>query len=78
MEYSYSLLSEAAYADLRNKIDSDDIESALVSSGFSQSQAEDFVTHWRVAHHLPNTNTGFSATVFESIDNPGEYVFAMR
>ncbi|MBT3029756.1 MAG: hypothetical protein KME36_01440 [Candidatus Thiodiazotropha sp. (ex Lucina pensylvanica)] len=85
-------LSEASYADFRaaeqpdGSYRSSDVQTALINiggennedKGFSLTQAADFVTHWRVAHHLPNTSTGFSATIFESLDNPGEYVFAMR
>ncbi|MCG8015397.1 MAG: hypothetical protein JAY97_04205 [Candidatus Thiodiazotropha sp. 'RUGA'] len=90
--YSSALLSEASYANFQTAINPDGsfnegrVITALVNingvvdpdKGFSQAQAEDFVRHWRVAHHLPNTSTGFSATVFESLDNPGEFVFAMR
>jgi hypothetical protein len=88
--YMRAALAEAAYANLEGVTVADDLSSALQrigekpgepddpNKGFSLSQAKDFASHWRVAHHLPNTNTGFSATVFESIDNPGEYVFAMR
>ncbi|MCM8922414.1 MAG: hypothetical protein LC540_20545, partial [Candidatus Thiodiazotropha sp.] len=84
--FETALLSEASYADLERIRDADDLKTALINiggvddddKGFSPIQAEDFVTHWRVAHHQPNTPTGFSATVFESIDNPGEFVFAMR
>ncbi|MCG8090916.1 MAG: hypothetical protein JAY62_14295 [Candidatus Thiodiazotropha endolucinida] len=84
ISYEYALLSEASYADLEGIRDSDDLKTALVNlngivdedKGFSQIQAEDFVRHWRVAHHLPNTSTEFSATVFERVDNPGEFVFA--
>ncbi len=35
-------------------------------------------THWKVAHHQPDDSTGFSATLFESLDNPGHYTFAIR
>ncbi|MCU7869288.1 MAG: hypothetical protein KZQ98_12250 [Candidatus Thiodiazotropha sp. (ex Lucinoma borealis)] len=75
-----SFLSEASYADFDTigAITQTDVENALIARGFSNTQAADFITHWRVAHHLPNTDTGFSATIFESVDNPGEIVFAMR
>ncbi|MEW8050970.1 MAG: hypothetical protein AB2792_10840 [Candidatus Thiodiazotropha sp.] len=86
ISYEYALLSEASYADLERIRDAEDLKTALINiggennedKGFSPTQAEDFVTHWRLAHHLPNTSTGFSATIFESLDNPGNYVFAMR
>ncbi|MCU7873335.1 MAG: hypothetical protein KZQ91_11370 [Candidatus Thiodiazotropha sp. (ex Lucinoma borealis)] len=84
--YFYALVSVVAYADLEGVETSKQLEVALVNidgevnedKGFSQTQAEDFVSHWRVARHIPNTPTGFSATVFESLDNPGEFVFTMR
>lgn len=83
---TFAKLSEAAYADFSNITDEQSYISSLINiggeniedKGFSLTQAEDFVTHWRVAHHLPNTSTGFSTTIFESLDNPGHYVFAMR
>ncbi|MBW9275687.1 MAG: hypothetical protein K1563_18575, partial [Candidatus Thiodiazotropha sp. (ex. Lucinisca nassula)] len=78
-EASYANLSEARLSD--GSYDIDLVKTALINmrgGGFSQTQAEDFVTHWRVVHHLPNTSTGLSATIFESLDNPGDYVFAMR
>ena len=37
------------------------------SSKFSNAQAEQFAREWRVAAHQPNTNTGFSGTVFECL-----------
>ncbi|MES9991037.1 MAG: hypothetical protein ABW098_03750 [Candidatus Thiodiazotropha sp.] len=90
--YSSALLSEASYANFQTAINPDGsfnegrVITALVDlngkvdpdDGFSPTQADDFITHWRVAHHLPNTSTGFSATVFESLDSPGKYVFAIR
>ncbi|MCU7937651.1 MAG: hypothetical protein KZQ99_22850 [Candidatus Thiodiazotropha sp. (ex Dulcina madagascariensis)] len=76
----YSILSEASYADfdISGAITQTDIENALIANGFSNTQASDFITNWKVVSHLPNTSTGFSATIFESLDNPGDYVFAMR
>jgi len=82
--YENALLSEASYADFQN-IDITDpskIKTALKNidgqdKGFSQTQAEDFVKHWRVSVHQPNTASGFSATLFENIQT-GEKVFAIR
>ncbi|MDN3639111.1 hypothetical protein QWY82_09850 [Simiduia curdlanivorans] len=57
-------LSEAAYADFWDKesgqilTDEDDVEDALIASGFSTTQAAEFVTHWRVVHHQPNSSIG--------------------
>ena len=67
-------LAEAAYA----LFDSDKTtQEALIDSGFSDSQATAFVTNWALIDHLPDTSTGFSATVFQSKDN-GEYTLAIR
>ena len=33
---------------------------------------------WKVANHQPDTASGFSATLFESLDNPGTYTLAIR
>ena len=55
------------------------------SSKFSNAQAEQFASEWRVAAHQPNTNTGFSGTVFEClVDDPargltvGQLVMSFR
>ena len=51
------------------------------SSPWPEARADEFIRHWRVVAHQPNTASGFSGTVFERI-NPeaGEprYVVAMR
>ena len=86
-----SLLSEASYADYwgeKHKLvftASEDVNRQLVLSNFSEQQAADFKTHWRVVDHLPNQDSGFSATLFQRIDNDpesglkaGDYVFANR
>ena len=49
-------------------------------SGFStvvmsESKAAEFVTHWRVVNHRPDTDSGFCATLFE---RDGENVLAIR
>ncbi len=45
------------------------------------ARRDEFVLHWRVVAHVPNTASGFSATLFERI-NPApsepQYVVAMR
>ena len=69
-----SLLSEASYADFwdeKHKLvftAPKDVEDQLVSIDFSEQQAADFITHWRVVDHLPNQDSGFSATLFQRID----------
>lgn len=82
--FQLAQLSEAAYADFA-KFGADTI-AGLVDAKFSAAQATDFVNHWRFIdqYTAPQssivgfTGTGFSATVFESIDQPGKYVFAIR
>ncbi len=94
--FEQTQLAEAAYASFSNKKgglfkDKDDLEKALKGNGseFSQTQAEEFLKHWRVADQyatdrtdkdnlLTNKGSGFSATLFESLDRPGEYTFAIR
>ncbi len=91
----YARLSEASYADLWDKkqhiiiIDNDKVEAALKNTEdgnkFSATQAAEFVSHWRVVDHQPETTSGFSATLFQRIDTDpdsgltaGDYVFANR
>lgn len=81
--FSQISLAEAAYANL-STLDINSTKQQLISrlvavdNGFSQAQAEYFADHWRVVNHQSDTSSGFSATLFESIDNPGEYTFAIR
>ncbi|AGF79748.1 Ca2+-binding protein, RTX toxin [Desulfocapsa sulfexigens DSM 10523] len=82
--YDMALLSEAAYV-LFDKIEDltieDDIRDALQNSAFegkmTAEQAEDFVNNWEVIYHQPNTDTGFSATLFRN-KNTGKYHYACR
>lgn len=90
--FQQAQLAEAAYAnfldDAGHLITTDkQLEAALTTGDgkFSQSQAADFVTHWEVVHHLPNTASGFSGTVFRRRDDDpisglkaGDLVFALR
>jgi pimeloyl-ACP methyl ester carboxylesterase len=83
--FQQALLAEAAYANFVNGsgvllTNPDDIITALTTGDgkFSPTQATEFVTHWRVVDHIPDTLTGFSATIFESLDNPGHYSLAIR
>ena len=93
----YANLQMAAEAFLTVKGDSENtpltgaaLASALVrgnehSSKFTVSGAADFIEHWRVVAQQPNTDAGFSGTVFECIfDDPatgakqGETVMCFR
>jgi hypothetical protein len=83
--FQQSQLAEAAYANfssntgvlLTNEID---VKAALTTGEgkFSLTQAADFIKHWQVVDSLPDTGSGFSATLFESLDNPGVYSYAIR
>ena len=94
--FEQTQLAEAAYASFSDENgilfkDKDDLKKALKGNGseFSQTQAEEFLKHWRVADQYAtgrtdkdpfwtNKGSGFSATLFESLDRPGEYTFAIR
>ena len=74
----FAALSEASYMDFW---DNDfhvvvtapgPVRNRLIAGGFSPQQAVDFVSHWRVIDHLPNQDSGFSATLFQRIDNDPE------
>ncbi len=76
--HKLSVLSEASYSDFSTIDGDDDVTKALIDESFSPTQAAEFVSHWRVADHIPNSSNGFSATVFVSKDNPGVYTLAIR
>ena len=81
--FDQAQLAEAAYAEFTdsggNLITSiGGVINALKAEGMSESQAAEIVIHWKVVSHIPNTSTGFSATIFESLDNPGEFSLAIR
>ncbi len=72
-------LAEASYADLREGNDVElELRRAANNMRFSDTQVTEFASKWSVLHHLPDTASGFSATLFESKDNPGEVVLACR
>ncbi len=93
--FQKALLAEASYADFESIdiTDEEDIKTALQridtaedepvddpKKGFSLSQAEDFISHWEVVHHQPDTDSGFSATLFKNKDSnvSQPYVLAIR
>jgi len=74
--FEQAQLAEAAYADFLKPNTTP--EQALKAEGFSEAQAADFVTHWRVVSQQPDTvPNGFSATVFQNIDT-GQYSLSIR
>ena len=82
--YENSELSFAAYSSLYSGMSKNDYIEALkdINKGMSQSQAEQFVDNWAVIDQQPNTQNGFSATVFERLDESGigtgEFTLAIR
>lgn len=84
--FDMASLSEAAYADFVISAvlqsSTEDIKIALKAKGWSDTQATEFLTHYRVVSQQPNTATGYSATLFERLSDggapTGEYVFAQR
>ncbi|HAD04554.1 MAG TPA: hypothetical protein DCF93_08000 [Desulfuromonas sp.] len=77
-------LSEASYVlfdKLQNDYSTSAVEKALIdpdfAGRFSPAQAADFVAKWEVVSHQPNTESGFSATLFRNKVS-GEYVYAAR
>ncbi|MFA7293636.1 MAG: hypothetical protein WC023_15460, partial [Rhodocyclaceae bacterium] len=74
--FQQAQLAEASYANFAAFPNNP--KGALEDEGFSTAQATEFVLHWRVVDHLRNQSSGFSATVFESLDHPGQYSMATR
>ncbi len=79
--FDQAQLAEAAYANLAGMTisTSPEVLALALRTGdgkFSATQASDFVTHWHVINQSPPLGilgSGFSATVFESLDHPGQY-----
>ncbi|MCU7847951.1 MAG: hypothetical protein KZQ89_08065, partial [Candidatus Thiodiazotropha sp. (ex Lucinoma kastoroae)] len=73
-----ALLAEASYADFEevNFSIRDEVRTALQrigtdegdpddpDKGFSLTQAREFTRRWELVHHQPDTDSGFSATLF--------------
>ena len=79
--FEQAQLAEAAYANfsIAGVSTKDALQDTENGGSFSATQAAEFVLHWRVVDQLPDTsNNGFSATVFESLDHPGEFSLAIR
>lgn len=76
--YKHAQLAEASYGNFWNSASSTVITSnSLVSDvlrdrnndmSFSLSQAAAFVNKWQVVDHIPDTSTGFSATIFRDTE----------
>lgn len=76
--FQQAQLAEAAYAhfDLFG-----DPKNALMDAGhsmvFSNTQATEFLKQWSVVNHIPDTASGFSATLFKN-NQTGEFTLAIR
>lgn len=75
-------LAEAAYADLRGTVGNpnallNQLQGDEKTPLLSAPQAEEVAARWEVTSHQPDTTSGFSATLFHSLDGDG-YVLAFR
>ena len=86
--FDFSLLAQSAYENLSGVAygDNDALKNRLAASGndsgFTAKQAElftDGINGFSLRDHNPNgLLTGFSASLFESNVNPGEFTLALR
>lgn len=85
--FDMTLLAEASYVrmnQLEQNFTDEDVKKILknkdAGGNFTQEQADYFIAHWQVVEngHQPNTDTGYSATLFQSIDDPSHLVYATR
>lgn len=84
--YDLASMAEASYALFdANKINDETVQKTLkdtdLNGSFSAKQAADFVSKWRVTAHTPNTDNGYSSTVFKKkpeFESDIEYVLAFR
>ena len=76
------LLAEVAYVNFYDKnggvLNNDDIINNLQVAGLSESQITQFFNDWTVESQQLNTDSGFSAVVFQSQSDPSRKVIAMR
>jgi len=76
--FALAQLAEASYSKFDELGDRD----ALINDGkgFSATQADLFLADWQLVAggHQPNTASGFSSTLFKSLDTGGGYVLAIR
>lgn len=75
--FELASLAEASYSEF-DKF-SGDSKTALTDKDFSSSQADALLDKWDVVTnaHQPNTDSGFSSTLFKNKDD-GSYVLAFR
>lgn len=70
-------LAEAAYADFSNPSINPEDTLQQGNSAFSSAQAIAFVSNWEVIDHVPDTASGFSATIFRNRQS-GAYTLSVR
>ncbi|MFT6791701.1 MAG: hypothetical protein ACJA04_000911 [Cellvibrionaceae bacterium] len=62
-------------------LDKDNLKLSLSSpergGDFTDTQANNFIINYKLIHQLPNTNSGFSATIFQDLTT-GKKVLAIR
>lgn len=75
-------LTIASKVEFINRLQDFDADGQKDTKSFSRTQAEEFADHYRVISQQPNTDSGYSATLFERLDEAGvgtsEYVFSQR
>ena len=74
--YKFSELAFAAYAEnLTSGMSQELLYSALINnipgSSFSEQQANELISQYKVVSHKPNTSSGFSATLFQDVNTEG-------
>ncbi|MBI4694392.1 MAG: FG-GAP repeat protein [Gammaproteobacteria bacterium] len=77
--YERVTLADASYANLANyTAERSVIVASLQERGFAKSEAESLLAHWTVFHSQPDMASGFSATLFQSNADVGDFVLALR
>ena len=74
--FELAQLAEASYANFTVPVGNYD--EALEDKDFSAIQADTLLQSWSVITHQPNTDSGYSSTLFKSTDPGGGYVLAFR
>jgi hypothetical protein len=76
--FQLTQLAEASYAKLDLQILKDAVQNTTFNMSFSAKQADALVATWEVVTgaHRPNTESGYSSTLFKNVD--GSYVLAFR
>lgn len=80
--YRQTSMAEAAYANFWDQVTGlipvSRMSGALITEGMTATQAQALLDTWDVIDHVPNLDSGFSATIFRSRADPGHYTLAIR